>query len=75
MTLVKSISGIYGTIGGRPSDTLNPLNIVKLTSTFAHYVHGRKMVVGRDGRMSGLMVRNIVVGTLMGLGYDFLIIS
>ena len=70
MTLIKSISGVYGTIGGRPGDTLNPLDIVKLTSAFAHYVHGRKMVVGRDGRMSGLMVRNIVVGTLMGLGYD-----
>ena len=70
MTLIKSISGIYGTIGGCPGDTLNPLDIVKLTSAFAQYVHGRKMVVGRDGRMSGLMVRNIVVGTLMGMGYD-----
>ena len=70
MTLTKSISGIYGTIGGCPGDTLNPLDIVKLTSAFAQYVHGRKMVVGRDGRMSGLMVRNIVVGTLMGMGYD-----
>ena len=58
MTLIKSISGIYGTIGGRPGDTLNPLDIVKLTSAFAQYVHGRKRVVGRDGRMSGLMVRN-----------------
>ena len=75
MTLIKSISGIYGTIGGRPGDTLNPLDIVKLTSAFAHYVHGRKMVVGRDGRMSGLMVRNIVVGTLMVLGYDVINIS
>ena len=70
MTLIKSISGIYGTIGGRPGDTLTPLDIVKLTSAFAQYVHGRKMVVGRDGRMTGLMVRNIVVGTLMGMGYD-----
>lgn len=70
MTLIKSISGIYGTIGGRPGDTLNPLDIVKLTSAFAQFVHGKKMVVGRDGRMSGQMVRNIVVGTLMGMGYD-----
>jgi phosphomannomutase len=70
MTLIKSISGIYGTIGGRSGDTLNPLDIVKLTSAFAQFVGGKKIVVGRDGRMSGPMVRNIVVGTLMGMGYD-----
>ncbi len=70
MTLIKSISGVYGTIGGRPGDTLNPLEIVKLTSAFARFVSGKKIVVGRDGRMSGQMVRNIVVGTLMGMGCD-----
>ena len=70
MTLIKSISGVYGTIGGRPGDTLNPLEIVKLTSAFARFVSGKMIVVGRDGRMSGQMVRNIVVGTLMGMGCD-----
>ena len=70
MTLIKSISGVYGTIGGRPGDTLNPLEIVKLTSAFARFVSGKKIVVGRDGRISGQMVRNIVVGTLMGMGCD-----
>lgn len=70
MALIKSISGIYGTIGGRPGDTLSPLDIAKLTSAFAQFIHGKKIVVGRDGRMSGLMVRHIVVGTLTGMGYD-----
>ena len=70
MTLIKSISGIRGTIGGRTGDTLNPLDIVKFTTAYAQFIGGRKVVVGRDGRMSGLMVRNVVVGTLMGMGYD-----
>ena len=70
MTLIKSISGIRGTIGGRTGDTLNPLDIVKFTTAYAQFIGGRKIVVGRDGRISGLMVRNIVVGTLMGMGYD-----
>lgn len=70
MTLIKSISGIRGTIGGHTGDTLNPLDIVKFTTAYAQFIGGKKIVVGRDGRISGLMVRNIVVGTLMGMGYD-----
>lgn len=76
MTLIKSISGIRGTIGGRAGDTLNPLDIVKFTSAYATFIRrsGRsdsnKVVVGRDARISGLMVKNVVCGTLMGMGYD-----
>ena len=70
MTLIKSISGIRGTIGGTTGDTLNPLDIVKFTTAYATFIGGKKIVVGRDGRISGLMVRNVVVGTLMGMGYD-----
>jgi len=77
MTLIKSISGIRGTIGGHTGDTLNPLDIVKFTTAYATFISKRsgtsgKIVVGRDGRISGLMVRNVVVGTLMGMGYDVL---
>ena len=70
MTLIKTISGIRGTIGGKTGDTLNPLDIVKFTTAYATFIGGKKIVVGRDGRISGLMVRNVVVGTLMGMGYD-----
>ena len=70
MTLIKSISGIRGTIGGQTGDTLNPLDIVKFTTAYATFIKGKKIIVGRDGRISGLMVRNVVVGTLMGMGYD-----
>ena len=70
MTLIKSISGIRGTIGGPTGDTLNPLDIVKFTTAYAQFIGGTKIVVGRDGRISGQMVRNVVVGTLMGMGYD-----
>jgi len=80
MTLIKSISGIRGTIGGPTGDTLNPLDIVKFTTAFATKI-GKdkstqtaasrlKIVVGRDGRISGDMVRNVVCGTLMGMGCD-----
>ena len=75
MTLIKSISGIRGTIGGRTGDTLNPLDIVKFTTVYATFMarktgrHG-KIVVGRDGRISGQMVKNVVCGTLMGCGCD-----
>ena len=77
MTLIKSISGIRGTIGGQTGDTLNPLDIVKFTTAYATFISRKsgtsgKIVVGRDGRISGLMVRNVVVGTLMGMGYDVL---
>ena len=74
MTLIKSISGIRGTIGGATGDTLNPLDIVKFTTAYATFIgreaKGKKVVVSRDGRISGPMVRNVVVGTLMGMGYD-----
>jgi phosphomannomutase len=75
MTLIKSISGIRGTIGGRTGDTLNPLDIVKFTTAYATFMarktgHNGKIVVGRDGRISGEMVKNVVCGTLMGCGCD-----
>ena len=75
MTLIKSISGIRGTIGGHTGDTLNPLDIVKFTTAYATFIAASSgktgtIVVGRDGRISGLMVRNVVVGTLMGMGFD-----
>ncbi len=76
MTLIKSISGIRGTIGGGVGDTLNPLDIVKFTTAFATFIqkndneHTGRIVVGRDARISGEMVRSIVCGTLIGVGYD-----
>ena len=70
MTLIKSISGIRGTIGGRTGDTLNPLDIVKFTTAYATFIGGKRIVVGRDGRISGPMVRDIVCGTLVGMGYE-----
>ena len=70
MTLIKSISGIRGTIGGHTGDTLNPLDIVKFTTAYATFIGGRKIVVGRDGRISGPMVRDVVCGTLAGMGYE-----
>jgi len=75
MTLIKSISGIRGTIGGRTGDTLNPLDIVKFTTAYATFIgrtcgERRTIVVGRDGRLSGEMVRSVVCGTLIGMGFD-----
>ncbi|MCI7309441.1 MAG: phosphoglucosamine mutase, partial [Prevotella sp.] len=76
MTLIKSISGIRGTIGGQVGDTLNPLDIVKFTTAYATFIRkntpvkSNKIVVGRDARISGEMVKNIVCGTLMGMGFD-----
>lgn len=78
MTLIKSISGIRGTIGGAVGDTLNPLDIVKFTSAYATFIRqsmlagSNKIVVGRDARISGEMVKNVVCGTLMGMGFDVL---
>lgn len=78
MTLIKSISGIRGTIGGNPGDTLNPLDIVKFVTAYATFIrrsgksNSNTIVVGRDARISGEMVRSIVCGTLMGMGYDVL---
>ena len=76
MTLIKSISGIRGTIGGKAGDGLNPLDIVKFTSAYATFIRktsvvkSNKIVVGRDARISGEMVKNVVCGTLMGMGFD-----
>ncbi len=76
MALIKSISGIRGTIGGRAGDGLSPLDIVKFTSAYATYIRrttskaSNVIVVGRDARLSGRMVLNLVVGTLTGMGFD-----
>ena len=75
MTLIKSISGIRGTIGGKPDEGLSPVDIVRFTSAYGTWLKGGsnnklKVVIGRDARISGEMVSNIVVGTLQGLGID-----
>lgn len=76
MSLIKSISGIRGTIGGRAGEGLNPLDIVKFTAAYATFIQRtttlpvRKIVVGRDARVSGEMVAHCVIGTLMGMGFD-----
>jgi phosphomannomutase len=76
MALIKSISGIRGTIGGIPGDGLSPLDIVKFTAAYATFIKSittkktRSIVVGRDARLSGKMVNDIIVGTLTGMGFD-----
>jgi phosphomannomutase len=76
MSLIKSISGIRGTIGGRVGDALTPVDTVKFVAAYATYIkkttHGKspKIVVGRDARISGDMVHRLVSGTLMGMGFD-----
>ncbi len=74
MSLIKSISGIRGTIGGKPGNTLSPPDIVKYTAAYGTWLMQqgakRKIVVGRDGRMSGEIVLRLVVGTLNALGLD-----
>lgn len=76
MTLIKSISGIRGTIGGKAGEGLSPLDTVKFTSAYGQWLINRsnteklKVVVGRDARISGEMVSQIVIGTLMGMGID-----
>ena len=76
MSLIKSISGIRGTIGGPAGDGLTPLDIVKFTAAFAKFIasstskKSNTIVVGRDARLSGGMVRDLVVGTLTGMGFD-----
>ena len=73
MTLIKSISGIRGTIGGHTGDTLNPLDIVKFTTAYATFIKKSRnstIIVGRDGRISGEMDRSVVCGTLIGMGFD-----
>ena len=74
MTLIKSISGIRGTIGGAAGDGLTPVDIVKFTSAYGSWAVKKsgikKIVIGRDARISGAMVNNLVIGTLQGLGID-----
>ncbi|WP_088654043.1 phosphoglucosamine mutase [Geofilum rhodophaeum] len=76
MTLIKSISGIRGTIGGAPGEGLSPIDVVRYTSAYGTWVRKRcgkerpKVVVGRDARISGEMVKNLVLGALQGLGID-----
>lgn len=76
MALIKSISGIRGTIGGQPGDSLTPTDLVRFVSAYAAWVQANnkgqkiKIVVGRDARISGQMVRNIVTGVLLGMGAD-----
>ncbi|NCB09159.1 MAG: phosphoglucosamine mutase, partial [Bacteroidia bacterium] len=74
MTLIKSISGIRGTIGGKPGEGLSPLDVVKFTASYATWAKqqaGEKtitIVVGRDARISGTMVSSLVISTLNGMG-------
>ena len=77
MTLIKSISGIRGTIGGAPGENLTPMDAVKFTTAYARWLadrngagHRLKVVVGRDARLSGEMVNDLVEGTLLGCGVD-----
>lgn len=76
MSLITSISGIRGTIGEGQSDGLNPINIAQFTAAYAQFIRHNspiksgKIVVGRDARMSGDMVRHVVIGTLSGMGFD-----
>ena len=74
MALIKSISGIRGTIGGKPGENLSPLDIVKFTAAYGSWIRQnntlKKIVVGRDARISGQMVSNLVVNTLTSLGLD-----
>jgi len=78
MTLIKSISGIRGTIGGDPGDGLTPLDIVKFSSAYSTWIketsgkENLKVVLGRDARVSGEMVETLVCGALMGMGVDVL---
>lgn len=78
MSLIKSISGFRGTIGGREGDNLTPLDIVKFASAYAEFIKETtnkekiKIILGRDARISGEMVSNLVVGALMGMGADII---
>ncbi len=79
MTLIKSISGIRGTIGGNPGDNLTPVDIVKFTAAFATFIKDKnpnkrlKFVVGRDARISGIMVESLIVSTLTGMAIDVVV--
>lgn len=81
MTLIKSISGIRGTIGGKPANNLTPIDIIKFSSAYAAWLKERhpnkrlKVVVGRDARISGKMVSSLVLNTLVGMGIDVVNVS
>jgi len=74
MALIKSISGIRGTIGGKVGETLSPIDVVRFSAAYGTWLiqqsENRKVVIGRDGRISGAMVQNLVVNTLIALGLD-----
>ncbi len=76
MALIKSISGIRGTIGGYPGEGLSPLDVVKFTAAYAAFIKANTtretnvIVVGRDARLSGGMVNDLVSSTLRGMGLD-----
>ncbi|HQW92920.1 MAG TPA: phosphoglucosamine mutase, partial [Ferruginibacter sp.] len=74
MALIKSISGIRGTIGGKTNENLTPVDIVKFAAAYGSWIlqqgSNRKIVIGRDGRISGEIVSNLVVHTLLSLGLD-----
>ena len=76
MSLIKSISGIRGTIGGVPGEGLSAIDVVKFTAAYATFIRKSStkqtntIVVGRDARISGKMVNDLVVGTLISMGYD-----
>ena len=77
MTLIKSISGIRGTIGGEVGDALTPLDIVRFTASYATFIRkqggsSNTIIIGRDARISGQMLSSIVSGTLLGCGFDVL---
>ena len=77
MTLIKSISGIRGTIGGKVGDSLSPLDIVRFTASYAAFIRkqvnkSNTIIIGRDARVSGKMVSSLVSGTLISCGFDVL---
>ncbi len=81
MTLIKSISGIRGTIGGQPANNLTPIDVIKFSSAYAAWLKERhpnkrlKVVVGRDARISGKMVSSLVLNALVGMGIDVVNVS
>lgn len=73
MALIKSISGIRGTIGGKPGESLSPLDVVKYTSAYGRRIiteDNKKIVIGRDGRISGPMISELVTQTLISIGAE-----
>ena len=74
MALIKSISGIRGTIGGETGNNLTPLDTVRFTAAYGSWLlersGNRKIIVGRDGRISGSMIKELVINTLIALGFE-----